>query len=183
MITIDPFVLLTPQQCAATIAAGMASSNLRRGHMKDWEGKNYFAPAVRQSSIAFLQPDELGEVAEILRERGEQLNRDVFKADLSGVVQFQFAAYEGAKGEFIEWHEDEPLWDGRWRGKKISMCTQLSEPAAYEGGVLEIEGRPPTPRGVGVTVAFPAFMRHRVTPVTSGWRFSIVTWFHGPHWR
>ena len=32
----------------------------------------------------------------------------------------------------------------------------------------------------GSIIVFPAFMEHRVTPVTRGTRYSLVTWFVGP---
>ena len=35
----------------------------------------------------------------------------------------------------------------------------------------------------GSVIVFPSFHRHRVTPVTSGIRHSLVTWVEGPHWR
>ena len=183
MITVDEFKLLDDVQCGRVIAAGLASRDYRGGRMKDSDGQDYVAPNIRQSSVAFLEPEELGDIATILREKAEHLNDQVFKAELSGKVQYQFASYEGSKGDFIAWHADEPLWDNKWRGKKVSMCTQLSDPVNYDGGVFEIRERPPTRRGLGLTVAFPSFIWHRVTPVTRGWRFAIVTWLHGAHWR
>lgn len=182
MITIDPFVLLSPADCAAVVRAGLAS-NLRPGHMKDAQGADYVAPNVRQSTISFIPPEALGQIAVELIDRITTLNANCFKAELDGRFQFQFASYDGAKGEFINWHVDDPLWDGNWRGKKVTMVTQLSAADDYDGGVLELRDRPPTPRQIGVTVAFPAFMEHRVTPVTRGMRYSLVTWAMGPHWR
>ena len=54
-------------------------------------------------------------------------------------------------------------------GRKISFTVQLSDPDDYEGGELELNTgkilKPPNARG---TVAlFPAFIMHRVTPVTT----------------
>ena len=183
MITADPFELLDADECEAIIAAGLASPALRAGHMKNAEGENYIAPEIRRSSIAFLGAEELGELAGKLARELVRLNDAIFHCELANKFQFQFASYDGAQQEFIAWHADEPLWDGHWRGKKLAMVTQLSDPADYDGGVLEIRHRSPTPRGRGITVAFPAFHFHRVTPVTRGWRYSLVTWAHGPHWR
>lgn len=61
----------------------------------------------------------------------------------------------------------------------VSVSVELSEPADYEGGVLEIVpdtvGRPRTlPRG-GARF-FPSRALHRVTPVTNGARYALVNW-------
>lgn len=183
MITVDPYPALARDVCEFVIGAGRASPGLRAGNMKNVDGTDYVAPHVRRSSIAFLGDDELGPLAAHLRHEIARLNDAVFKVDLDGRVLFQFAQYDGAAEEFIGWHNDEPLWDGHFRGKKLSMVIQLSDPADYDGGVLELEGRDPTPREQGLAVAFPSFMFHRVTPVTRGWRFSLVVWAQGPHWR
>lgn len=182
MITVDPFDLLTAEECAAVVHAGL-SSDLRPGHMKDAQGADYVAPNVRQSTISFIRPEALGALSFKIIDRITQLNQACFRADLDGRFQFQFASYDGNRGEFINWHVDDPLWDGNWRGKKVSMVTQLSPADDYDGGVLELRDRPPTRKGAGVTVAFPAFLEHRVTPVTRGMRYSLVTWALGPHWR
>lgn len=183
MITVDPYVALAPDVCDHVIAIGRACPRLRPGHMKNADGDDYVAPRIRRSSIAFLTDEEIGPLAAHLRAEIERLNAAVFRADLDGRVQFQFAQYDGAAGEFINWHCDEPLWDGHFRGKKVSLVIQLSHPDDYDGGVLEVEGRDPTPRVQGLAVAFPAFAFHRVTPVTRGMRFALVVWALGPHWR
>jgi PKHD-type hydroxylase len=35
----------------------------------------------------------------------------------------------------------------------------------------------------GAATVFPAFVLHRVTPVTSGTRYSLTVWCHGPKFR
>lgn len=184
MLTVDAYPLLSADECEHIIMAGLHSSALRPGHMKNSEGADYVAPSVRQSRIAFLSHADMGEalttklIADVMR-----LNDLLFRVELSGEFQFQFASYDGEKGDFINWHPDEPMWDGHYRGKKLSLVVQLSDPADYEGGVLEIRRRDPTPKGQGLAVLFPSFYEHRVTPVTRGARYSLVVWAHGPHWR
>ena len=80
--------------------------------------------------------------------------------------------------------------------RKLSMSVQLSKPEDYEGGDLKFNLRglnssnedtimspPPEFKQQGSVIVFPSFHRHRVTPVTSGIRHSLVTWVEGPHWR
>ena len=41
----------------------------------------------------------------------------------------------------------------------------------------------PSFRDKGAVVVFPSWVRHRVTPVTRGTRYSAVAWFNGPPLR
>ena len=61
----------------------------------------------------------------------------------------------------------------------------------YEGGDFEISVNTPTNNTIhkvealqkkGSIVVFPSFVWHRVTPVTKGTRYSLVSWYLGnPH--
>ena len=90
--------------------------------------------------------------------------------------------------ELFDWHIDEmnPRKDGKIR--KLSMSILLNDPSEYEGGVLEFN----TPNGLfqckelnqaGSLVVFPSNVSHRVTPVTKGTRYSLVSWSLGPPYR
>ncbi|WP_200214989.1 2OG-Fe(II) oxygenase [Micromonospora coerulea] len=62
-------------------------------------------------------------------------------------------------------------------GRKLAMSVQLSDPGRYEGGDLQLRlgGHWITaPRERGTIVAFPAWIVHRVTPVTRGTRWSLI---------
>jgi PKHD-type hydroxylase len=39
------------------------------------------------------------------------------------------------------------------------------------------------PRGLGLVCFFPSFLLHRVKPLTSGTRKSLVTWLAGANFR
>jgi len=77
--------------------------------------------------------------------------------------------------------------------RKISVTVNLSDPVDYEGGDLWLTKHPqdsriseletftnPNFRDKGAVVVFPSWVRHRVTPVTRGTRYSAVAWFNGP---
>jgi PKHD-type hydroxylase len=61
----------------------------------------------------------------------------------------------------------------------------LSEADAYEGCNLELHGADVqvAPRTRGTMIAFPSYMLHRVTPVLSGIRKSLVIWAAGTEFR
>jgi len=81
-------------------------------------------------------------------------------------------------GQQYTWHVDMGRDD--LASRKLSVIVLLSESSAYEGGDLQwMPDLGACPRTVGTAVVFPSFMPHRVTPVTWGERFALVTWVHG----
>jgi PKHD-type hydroxylase len=87
----------------------------------------------------------------------------------------------GEGGHFRMWHTDAGADRGERR--RISMSVELSDPAEYEGGALEV-----VPDLVGRARAlsrggahlFPSRALHRVTPVTQGERWALVAWTGAP---
>ncbi|MDA8015328.1 MAG: 2OG-Fe(II) oxygenase, partial [Gammaproteobacteria bacterium] len=65
---------------------------------------------------------------------------------------------------------------------------QLSDADEYEGGDFQmhyVKAHPPADiiRKRGTVLIFPSLLLHRVTPVTSGVRYSLVGWYVGPSWK
>ena len=103
--------------------------------------------------------------------------------DLSGPRRaIQISAYDASQLGGFEWHLDIGPADSAAR--KISVAIELE--SAVEGGVLQF--RPgPEPSSIvpsaGAATVFPAYLPHRVTPVTVGRRLSLVAWICGPPFR
>ncbi len=120
-----------------------------------------------------------------LEEMVLQINAQFYRYDLFGLVEaFQYTVYEGAEGGYYGWHVD--VGEKNYEPRKISLSLQLSDPSDYEGGDLILQAgngdyRAETARGA--LIAFPSFVLHRVTPVTSGTRKSLVIWVAGPDFR
>tara|TARA_R100000664_G_scaffold32010_1_gene46296 strand:- start:183 stop:809 length:627 start_codon:yes stop_codon:yes gene_type:complete len=108
----------------------------------------------------------------------------------------QFTKYK--LNQFYHWHRDagaKPYGKekGNLEGKsrKLSMIVQLSDPRDYEGGEVEFDfnDNPPGTKSTqvvaeeiqpqGSLLVFPGFVWHRVKPVTSGTRYSLVMWCCG----
>jgi len=104
----------------------------------------------------------------------------------------QFTIY--TKGQYYGWHQDS--WQeayktpGALQGKirKLSMTVSLSDQKEYSGGNLEFDFRAISKNKTrvckeinskGSVVVFPSFVWHRVTPVTRGTRYSLVSWHTG----
>ena len=116
-------------------------------------------------------------------EYAKTANKEMWNFDIWGYHDdLQFTRYYGNGGHY-DWHAD--LGPGM-SNRKLSCVLQLSEPEDYVGGDLEmnIGGSILTvPRGKGLMCFFPSFLLHRVTPLTSGTRKSLVTWLCGANLR
>jgi PKHD-type hydroxylase len=102
----------------------------------------------------------------------------LFKFEVDFFEALQLARYQ--EGQFYGWHAD--LGPGQMGNRKLGITVQLSEPDSYEGGdlVLDDNGRDFfAPRELGSVTVFPSFMKHKVTPVTKGTRYSLVAWASG----
>lgn len=113
-----------------------------------------------------------------------QLNGQFYDFDLDGFVEdFQYTVYD-ASGDHYTWHIDKGFIDGAPR--KLSLVLQLSDPDEYEGGNLEFFAAPEiiqAKKQKGLVYAFPSWVLHRVSPVTSGIRRSLVVWVSGPKFK
>jgi PKHD-type hydroxylase len=97
--------------------------------------------------------------------------------ELSDITSFQFVKYE-IDGHY-DWHTD----SGAGKIYEDRFCTiviQLNND--YEGGELlykEIDSDDVTfERGIGNLHIFNSSLSHKVTPVTSGNRFALVSWIN-----
>lgn len=117
-------------------------------------------------------------------------NRNAFGFDLSLFHEIQFTEYHATDQGKYDWHHD-TVWTGSLlQRRKLSMVIQLSKSEDYDGGNFELWQEEceklPDPSAIrqrGTVIMFPAFLRHRVTPVTRGLRYSLVSWYEGPCFR
>lgn len=118
-----------------------------------------------------------------------QANNYAFGFELNRVLEMQFTEYDEADEGKYDWHEDINWLNGSCSHRKVSLVIQLSDPANYTGGELELAppemSVPDTEilRKKGSVIAFPSFVKHRVTPVKTGKRYSLVAWMEGPKFR
>lgn len=113
-----------------------------------------------------------------------QVNQDHFLYDIEFLESFQYTVYRGNDNQHYDWHMDS--FDSYVPNeRKMSASILLSDPEDYEGGELDIVvngvvNNPLTfkPKK-GDVVFFASWMPHRVRPVTSGVRKSLVAWVMG----
>ena len=111
----------------------------------------------------------------------------------------QFTKYK--INQYYDWHcdswdkpYDKPNTPDHGKIRKLSMTCQLTDGSEYKGGELEfdfrnydqhmrdeskhrIQCKEILPKGS--IIVFPSFVWHRVKPVTSGTRYSLVVWHLG----
>lgn len=140
---------------------------------------------VRRSNVAWVpqSPDYQG-FYEHIWNVAQTINSRYFGFELTGFhSEMQVARYDAAREGGYDWHID---FGPGAQSRKLSLSVQLSQPDAYDGGDLEFDvGLSPKSAGraCGLAIAFPSFIRHRVTPVTRGVRYSLVAWLGGPRFR
>jgi PKHD-type hydroxylase len=183
--------VFTARQCDRIIeqAVGLATEAAHVG-VADEEVEH--DRGIRRSRIAWIPAEEpFIWICDKLTAVVRRANR-IYDFDLIGFTEdLQFTEYEGA-GAHYTWHQDG--LDGELAGRKLSLVVQLSDPDDYEGGDLELFAMDgvededtadwrTTARQRGSVVAFPSFEYHRVTPLVSGTRRSLVSWVGGPAFR
>lgn len=140
---------------------------------------------IRRSEIAWI-PNE-GNTKWIYERLGEYVtaaNKDMgWDFDLAGMFEdIQYSIYFDNGGHY-DWHSD---IGPNTTHRKISMSLQLSTPDEYEGGNLQFNLGPSiltADNEVGSLIIFPSYLLHRVTPVVSGVRRSLVIWVSGKPFR
>jgi PKHD-type hydroxylase len=139
----------------------------------------------RKSNIKWLPFDSKWEwVIDKIMSQVTEANNAIWNFELKSIIDnIQYTEYEGNGGHY-DWHLD--IGPGSISHRKISITIQLSDPEEYVGGDLQImTGSEYTtvPRGKGTVVVFPSFLLHRVVPLTSGNRKSLVLWVGGEHYK
>jgi len=139
----------------------------------------------RKSNIKWLPFESKWEwVIDKIMSQVTEANNAIWNFELKSIIDnIQYTEYEGNGGHY-DWHLD--IGPGSISHRKISITIQLSDPEEYVGGDLQImTGSEYTtvPRGKGTVVIFPSFLLHRVVPLTSGNRKSLVLWVGGDHYK
>ena len=143
---------------------------------------------VRRSRIRWLpSSDAFQSVYERVAQVMLAANAARWHFDVTGFSSpIQFSEYAEV-GSRYDWHTD--IGAGTFSTRKLSCTIQLSDEETYVGGEFEVFRREPmddvreTLRGRGTMIVFPAYILHRVSPVESGCRLSLVAWLDGPPYR
>jgi len=168
------------------VTGGYGDKKLNKAQIKDLKKK-------RNSNIVWINETWVYKEIQPYVNKANELAGWNFEWDWS--ESCQFTKYK--KGQYYDWHCDS--WDRPYErqqpndpshGKirKLSVTVTLSDPKDYKGGELEFDFRQHDPNKKrkpvkckeilpkGSLVVFPSFVWHRVCPVKSGERNSLVIW-------
>lgn len=192
-----PFEIHARAFTAAQCDSIVASMTVREGEMQSavlesGDGADIDDSTIRRSRTAWIGPtDDTWWMFERLARVAEKANRR-FGFELSGFDEdLQYTVYDTV-GDFYDWHQDG--LDSTVATRKLSVVVALSDPDTYRGGTLELfemtgydaEERDRSDTAMrlkGTAVVFPSFEYHRVLPLLSGVRRSLVAWVSGPPFR
>ena len=140
-------------------------------------------PDYRKSDVCWIDDKW---IYELIWSYMEEANKQSgWGLDINGAESMQLTRYK--EGDFYSWHRDgiSDNITSQDRVRKISLTLVLNDD--FEGGDLEFavyseENCEITPikAKAGDMIFFTSGTEHRVTPVTKGTRYSLVTWFVGP---
>ena len=158
---------LTPIECNTIIDK---FSNLELNHAKigsDKTGEDL--KRIRDSEILFVEMDWLKNKLELFL-----INEIKIKGhELDSIEKFQFTKYK--IGGHYDWHTDVGI---NFKERFCSIVIQLNE--EYTAGELLYEDINKNvitfKSGVGNMFIFNSNIQHKVNPITTGIRYSLVTW-------
>lgn len=174
--------LFTDEECDKILALAEA---------KGWERARTAGGDVdvrRRSFVSWLEwvPDH-NWLFERLSAASVGINAQFWGFDLTAFGEpLQITKYDSQERGHYTWHQD--VGGGSMSIRKLSFVVQLTDPETYTGGELELfmgklEKHLPVPKKRGSCTWFPAFEPHRVTPMKSGVRNSLVGWISGHPFR
>lgn len=142
--------------------------------------------SIRQNQVAFFQnsDSDVHWIYQKVSQAVKDINKQFWNFDLNILETLQFTIYD-KPDDFYTNHIDMSF--GTVEQRKLSVSIQLSDPDTYQGSNLEFMqcgDRYYEPiRNRGTIIMFPSFMQHRVSPLISGTRYSLVSWVIGPPFR
>ena len=174
---------LSPEFCQNII--DRAGGDFEEGRLIRDEGSE-LDDNVRKTNLHFNSDQDLFDIA---FEYMEIANKNAkWNLEIDAAEDFQIGQFP--VGGHYDWHIDgggtgyfqdrqNKIRNGKTR--KISMVVFLNE--GFDGGDFEFHGSylkdnviKPTR---GTIIMFPSWIMHRVTPITKGTRYSLVSWFLG----
>lgn len=182
----------TPRQCDRIIELG-TSLPAEPAVLESDEPAGVADETIRLADVAWIAPDErtwwiYDRLARIVGRANRRYGFEVTGFD----EDVQFTSYR-TPGAFYSWHQDG--LDAGVAHRKLSVVVQLSDAANYRGAELQLfevaEEYDDDERAAfdllsserGAAVVFPSFELHRVLPLRSGTRHSLVCWVSGPPFR
>lgn len=162
---------LSAEECYFILNKCKEELTLKAAEVYAVNSNDKYDTKIRKSSIGWIS--DLG----FLNERLTNKLRETFNIngmEVTGLGDFQFTEYK--EGDEYNWHTDGD--NTIFRDRFTSIVIQLND--GYNGGVLEIKNIKgelvPIENKIGTLYIFDSRLLHRVTPVETNVRYSLVNW-------
>lgn len=137
---------------------------------------------IRRSKVLVLNENQFNTLHEKIKDFVLEVAENIFEEINIFDLSLQVTEYDHSYEGFYDWHKDVPDYqDGTPTGNRIlSFSVLLNNSREYEGGEFElkdIELRNFTKQTD--MIMFYSNLEHRVAPVLSGSRYSLVGWLSG----
>jgi peroxiredoxin/predicted 2-oxoglutarate/Fe(II)-dependent dioxygenase YbiX len=171
-----------PEFCQYLIQQFEADGGEDSGFMRDQDGKtigvtDYSFKKRRDLNLAGKHPELLTTVNDYMIQRVKPEIEKVFQFNITRFERHIVACYDSKTGGFFNRHRDNTTKGTAHR--RFAMTINLNT-GEYEGGCLWFPeyGRQLFRPDVGEAVIFSCSLLHEATPVTSGRRFALLSFFY-----
>ena len=172
--------LFSREECQKIIALNEGLGEGSEGFVGGGKDEGINDPEKRRSRIWWIKWSSEHEwIFSRLAQSIVGANNKWWRFHLAGMNEpLQLTHYRSENLGHYTWHEDHGD-GGNFLHRKLSCVLPLND--GYEGGDFELfhHGKP-AEISIGTLIIFPSFKLHRVTPVTKGERWSLVSWVNGP---
>ena len=162
---------LSVEECDFILNKCKRELTLKAAEIYNDDSNDRYDKQIRKSSIAWIS--DLG----FLNERLTSKLKETFNIngmEVIGLGDFQFTEYK--EGGEYNWHTDGNKTI--YRDRFTSIVIQLNE--GYNGGILQIKNIKrelvSIENKIGTLYIFDSRLLHRVTPIETGVRYSLVNW-------
>lgn len=186
--TFDPNVhihhkaVFTPEECDAIVAAADKVEGKRSTMGYSPEGEDN--PDHRDCHVAWIDQDNMDEALQNMWQKFHNIivksNNQLWGYNLSCMWEkAQYTKYKSK--QHFGFHFD--TGKNEMALRKISSTIMLNDSSEYTGGVFQFFPNKDVKMEKGDVICFPSYLLHRVTPVTSGERKTMVLWAGGAYYN
>jgi PKHD-type hydroxylase len=176
----SPELCFTPKECDTIISLANQLYEVK-GTTGTGENEGTYNEEIRSVDVYDLPLEEGTKwIFDKLATAAAKANKEYYNYNLLGITHsLQLLHYK--PGGHYDWHID--AGNGASATRKLTALVPLSKRTDFEGGGLKAQNNATEMDVImerGSISTFPSYMPHKVEPVTSGERWTLVTWIHGP---
>lgn len=176
----QPFLvekLFSAAECDTLIAAFAQGQPIEDPYLHLEPGRVAGATGKRR---LLLDQGSSGWVLQRIMQAAFPINQQQYRFEIQGMEVPHLIEYQ--PGQQSYWHMD--IADDHTSNRKLSLLVFLSDPASFEGGNFSVYPESlQIDQSRGNCLLFPAYLMHKVAPITAGLRYTLVTWGVGTPFR